>query len=116
MSDTSQGAVPTASEDRPPTTLGTPTIIPASPPPMFRSQTPLTLLICDHKVIRRLLETLLEESGLSINEISRRMGSNPNNLRQYLKGRRSKPSLQWFIRYAELCGARINLEMPEDLR
>jgi hypothetical protein len=56
---------------------------------------------------------ILSKGGLSIGEASRRMGVTTNSIRQYLRGRRNKPSLMWFIRFAELNGARVTIEFPE---
>lgn len=55
---------------------------------------------------------LIQRSGLSIPEVARRMGVTQNAVRQYIVGRRTKPSLIWFIKLAELCGARVQIEFP----
>lgn len=81
--------------------------------PIFKSSTPLTPLVCDERAIARLLATLLSRGGLSTREVARRMGVTPNAVRQYLRGRRNRPSLIWFIKLAELCGARVLVEFPE---
>lgn len=81
--------------------------------PSFRSTSTLTPLVCDERAIGRLLETLIDRAGLSIEEVARRMGvASSNTVRQYLAGRRSKPSLLWFIKLATLCGARVTVEFP----
>lgn len=84
----------------------------ASSMPTFRSTTPLTPLVCDERAIARLLGLLLNKGGLTVEEASRRLGVTPNAVRQYLKGRRNKPSLIWFIRLVELCGGKVTLELP----
>jgi hypothetical protein len=86
--------------------------LPSNQAATFRSSAPLTPLVCDERAISRLLETLLSRSGLSAGEVARRLGISSNAVRQYLRGRRSKPSLIWFIRLAELCGARVTIEFP----
>lgn len=81
--------------------------------PSFRTSSPLTPLVCDERAIGRLLETMLDKAGLSSAEASRRLGyDSPNSVRQYLRGRRKKPSLLWFLKFAALCGAQVSIEFP----
>jgi DNA-binding CsgD family transcriptional regulator len=80
------------------------------------SSTSLTPLVCDERAIARLLSSLISRGGLSIGEVSRRLGVTTNSVRQYLRGRRNKPSLMWFVRFAEICGARVVIEWPERKR
>jgi hypothetical protein len=80
--------------------------------PSYRSTTSITPLVCDERAIMRLLETMLSRGGLSVNEAASRLGVTSNAIRQYLKGRRAKPSLMWFIRLAEVCGAKVTVEWP----
>lgn len=80
---------------------------------VLRGSSPLTPLICDERVIDRLLETLISRSGLSVSELARRLGVTTNAIRQYARGRRTRPSLIWFLRLAELCGARVTIEFPK---
>lgn len=88
-------------------------VIPSSSAlPSFRSHTPLTPLVCDERVIARLLETLISRSGKSLGLLAQELGVTPNAVRQYVRGRRSRPSLIWFIRLAELCGAKVSIEFP----
>lgn len=81
------------------------------PAPRFTS--PLTPLVCDEKAIARLLRVMLRRAGLSIGEASRRLGIDANSISQYLNGRRSRPSLIWFLKIAALCGATVTIEIPE---
>lgn len=78
----------------------------------FHSTSPLTPMVCDRRAITRLLGTLLEKAGISVGEASRRLGMNDQSLRPYLKGRRTKPSLLWFLKYVEACGGRVYIEFP----
>jgi len=90
-----------------------PAIVPTSATiPSFKSTSSLTPLVCDERVITRLLETLISRSGMSIAGAAQRMGVKDASLRQYMRGRRSRPSLQWFIRLAEVCGAKVSIEFP----
>jgi len=50
---------------------------------------------------------------LSVGVIADRLGVTPNAVWQYLKGRRSRPSLQWFIRLVEVCGGKVTIEFPK---
>ena len=79
--------------------------------PLYKSS-PLTPVVCDERVISRLLEILLNRAGLSISEAARRMGNGPNTISQYINKRRCRPSLLWFIKFAELCGAKVTIELP----
>jgi hypothetical protein len=89
------------------------TITPSSSSvPLIRSSAPLTPLVCDERVIQRLLGEIINKGGLTPNEVARRMGVSSNAIRQYLRGRRNRPSLIWFVRLAELCGARVLIEFP----
>lgn len=91
-----------------------PTIVPTSQQiPAIRSQSSLTPVVCDERAIARLLEMLLSKAGLSVHEAARRMGVHTNVIRQYIAGRRSKPSLIWFIKFANLCGASVTISFPE---
>ena len=98
--DTSFTPIPSSGVSR------TPTLAPAS-------ASTITQLICDERAIASLLENLLYRSGLTLNEAARRLGITPSTLRQYTSGRRSRPSLIWFVRFASMCGARISLDLPE---
>jgi hypothetical protein len=71
---------------------------------------PLTPVVCDERAIGRLLELLLSRSGLTVGEAARRMGVTSNTIRQYIAGRRSRPSLIWFVRLAAICDASVSLE------
>lgn len=108
----SLGAPSAPSEDG--TTIREGFILPSnSTASVFRTSSSLTPLVCDERAIARLLETLLSRGGLTIGEASRRMGVTTNTIRQYLRGRRNKPSLIWFIRLADLCGAKVTIEFPK---
>lgn len=68
-------------------------------------------LVCDRRAMVALLEMLKSRSGLSINEIARRMGCSKANVAQYLHGRRSNPNILWFVKYAEICGSVVVVEV-----
>ena len=82
----------------------------------FKPTSTLTPVICDERAISRLLELLLSRGGLTTNEAASRLGINAASLRQYVNGRRGKPSLLWFLKFAALCGARVTIEFPEGSR
>jgi hypothetical protein len=81
--------------------------------PVFRSSSTLTPVICDDRAIATLLELILIRGKVSIHEQARRLGVSPQCIRQYVNGRRSKPSLAWFIRFANTAGAKVTIEFPE---
>ena len=89
------------------------TIVPSNQSlPVFKSSQSLTPVVCDERAIAKLLEQVIHKGGLSIGEASRRLGVTTNTVRQYLHGRRTRPSLQWFIRLCEVCGAKVTVEFP----
>ena len=55
---------------------------------------------------------ILSKGGLSVGEAARRLGVTSNTIRQYLRGRRNKPSLLWFLKLVEISGARVTIEFP----
>jgi hypothetical protein len=75
--------------------------------------TSLTPVVCDERAISRLLGSILSRAGLTTIDIAMKMGVTPQSVRQYLAGRRCRPGLLWFIKFAELAGARVVLEWPE---
>lgn len=77
---------------------------------------PLTPIICDKRAIAGLLESFLDQAGLSKKEAAARLGVDVEAVRQYLNGRRVKPSLLWFIRFVNLCGGRVMVEWPAKAR
>lgn len=77
------------------------------------TSSPITPVICDERAISRLLENLLERAGLTPRDAATRLGlKSANGVRQYLAGRRTKPSLIWFIKFCELCGAQVSITFP----
>src|SRR5574339_435419 len=52
----------------------------------------------------RLLTFLFQHSPVTISSMAAALGVAPQSLRQYLTGRRPKPSLEWFVRFVEKCG------------
>lgn len=89
------------------------TPLPSSSFPSSSPHTSLTPLVCDERAISRLLELLMQRAGFSLNETASRLGVVPNSVRQYVNGRRLRPSLMWFIRFAETCGAKVTIEFPK---
>jgi hypothetical protein len=80
--------------------------------PVVTSSSSLTPLICDERAISSLLGNLLDGSGLTISSAARKLGINSASLRQYINGRRGRPSLLWFLRFAAICGAKVTIEFP----
>jgi hypothetical protein len=81
--------------------------------PFISNSPSLTPLVCDERAISRLLEMILERGGLTAGEAARRLGTNSNNVRQYVAGRRTSPGLMWFLKLAEVAGARVFIEFPK---
>ena len=77
------------------------------------TSSPITPIVCDDRAIARLLETLLERAGLSTRQAATALGfSSSNAVRQYISGRRAKPSLLWFVKFVEMCGGQLYISFP----
>lgn len=112
---TESPGVPAASPEAGPPAEGSiyPVVPSSAIQPTFRQHTSLTPLVCDERAIAKLLETLISRSGKSLGVLSDSLGVTRNAVRQYIRGRRNKPSLIWFVRLAEACGARVSIEFPK---
>lgn len=82
----------------------------------FNHQANLTPVLCDEQAMRKLLELIMRRAGLSVYEIAKRLDIHPNSIRQYVRGRRGRPSLLWFLRFCEVCGAKVTMEFPTKVR
>lgn len=90
-----------------------PVLVPFVGAPMFAaSHASLDRLVNDQKTFAKLLQTIVDRSGLSKREIARRININENGLRQYFNGRRKRPSVWWFIRLCNICGAEVTVKFP----
>lgn len=72
--------------------------------------TSLTPLVCDRRAIARLLGLILEKRGLTVGEAARRLGVRDEAVRQYVTGRRSNPSLEWFAKFCQMAGVKVSIE------
>lgn len=73
----------------------------------------LSRSVVSEQSISGLLDRLLRGAGLSVREAAKRLEMNDESVRQYVRGRRNRPSLSWFIRFVELCGGRVILEFKQ---
>lgn len=73
-------------------------------------------VVNDQRAIGALLDMMRQKAGLSVSELARRMGCTRGNIQQYLYGRKVNPSVRWLVRYAEICGAQLTVEMPTGQR
>jgi hypothetical protein len=90
------------------------TVVPAiNSLPVFRSSASLAPIVSDDRAISGLLDLILNRGHISIHEMARRMGCSPSSVRQYMAGRRCKPSLRWFVKFANIAGAKVTIEFPE---
>lgn len=81
--------------------------------PTSSNLTSLTPLVNDQRAILRLLELILSKADINVPELARRLGVADNCIRQYVSGRRSKPSLQTFLRIAEAAGCKVMIQFPQ---
>ena len=112
LPDSTPGA-PTQEADSANQSLPFVTLPSSSTIPIINHTSPLTPVTCDERVMSRLLELMLNRGGLSIAEAAKRLGFSANNISQYINGRRSHPSLLWFVRFADICGAKVTIEFPK---
>lgn len=85
--------------------------VPSNPSSLY-TPTSLTRVIDDDRAIQRLLEIIIERAGLTGNAAASRLGMTRQSLQPYLNGRRS-PSLKWLLRLCQLCGAEVQIRLPE---
>ena len=86
-----------------------PHVIPSSHLP---SQSNLGAVLLDDRAIIALIEQLMARAGFTQAEVCRRLRIDPTTFNQYRLGRRTRPSLWWMVRLAEVCGAKIYVEFP----
>ena len=86
-----------------------PTPIPSSSQP---TQSSVAVVLNDDRAVMQLIELLLDRAGLSQAEVASRLGIRRQSLNQYRWLRRKRPSIQWFTKLAQACGARIIIEFP----
>jgi DNA-binding XRE family transcriptional regulator len=81
--------------------------------PLHSSHTPLTRVVDDDRAIGRLLDLMISRAGLTLNETANRLGVSRQTLQAYVNGRAPNPSLRWMLRLCSLCGAEIQIKLPE---
>jgi len=81
------------------------------PPITLQSSPAKATVINDGRSIAYLVDLLIARSGVSQKEVARRLGVAPQSLNQYRMKRRARPSAQWLARLAEVCGARLVVEL-----
>lgn len=84
-------------------------ILPAAPQRL--SAPPQSRRIVNQTTIARLLAHFLNNSGGTLSAASQRLGIAPQSLRQYLSGKRSKPSIEWLIRYLAAIDATLTVRL-----
>lgn len=77
------------------------------------SKSSLLPLVNDQRATQRLLELMLIKAGLTVPQAARQLGISDEAVRQYIVGRRAKPSLWWFLRFCQLCNAKVTIEFPK---
>ena len=64
----------------------------------------------------RILQEMRLRSGLTVREVSERMGVTESSVHQYLyrqRGARGTSTVKWLLRYAEACGCGVRVTFPE---
>jgi hypothetical protein len=86
------------------------------PLPSSVAQTPRRTrarVVAHEKTIAPLLKELVKDSGLPLSVVADRLGVRRQTVEQYCEKRMlRKPSLIWFAKLAEVCGASIVVEFP----
>lgn len=71
-------------------------------------------VLADPDALGALTELMLKRSGLTMNELARRVGRTPQSLRQYRDQRRGKGmTVASLVRWASACGCQVVVECPE---
>ena len=74
----------------------------------------LTILLADDRAVSALIDKLLDRANLSEKELAERLGVKPQTVHQYRMSLRKRPSIQWLVKLASACGARITIEFPSN--
>lgn len=85
--------------------------VPSNPASLY-TPTAITRVVDDDRAIQRLLEIIIERAGLTSQAAAERLGMDKRSLYPYIKGQRS-PSLKWLLRLCRLCGAELQVKLPE---
>jgi DNA-binding XRE family transcriptional regulator len=67
----------------------------------------LTPVVNDDRALARLLEVVLARGGFSVRSAAQALGVTDEAVRQYTRGRRSNPSIKWFLNLCQLCGCKV---------
>lgn len=81
--------------------------IPSSFANSISSPATFRVLVPDEAAIVKLLEDLLNASGMSVKAAARNLGVQEMSIRQYTRGRRSNPSVVWLLKFANMCGFEV---------
>lgn len=87
------------------------------PPPSGKHAFPtssvdLVVLLSDDRSISALIDRLLDRANLTESALAERLGITRQTLHQYRMSRRKRPSVQWLVKLAAACGAKIVVELP----
>lgn len=74
--------------------------------------TDLVVLLGDERAISALIDRLLDRANLDEKSLAQRLGIKQQTLHQYRMSRRKRPSIQWLVKLASACGAKIVVEFP----
>lgn len=86
--------------------------LPSSRPLPVYPTSNLLPVLNDDRAVAGLLEMLLRHARLTPNDAAKQLGIHPSSVKCYLAGRRSRPSIQWFVRFVNLCGGVVRIEFP----
>ena len=74
-------------------------------------QSSFTPLVGDQRAINRLLESIIHRAGKTVAGVAKELGTSPNNVSQYINGRRA-PGLMWFLKVCAICGVAVKIDLP----
>jgi len=72
------------------------------------------ILTLDSASIVEALNAALYSSGLIQAEVAKRLGIRGQSIDQYRRNVKSNPSVKWLIRYLQVCGAKLVVELPHE--
>lgn len=72
------------------------------------------IMLPDPGAIAIVVDALRKASGITNRNLAMAMGVRMGGIHKYFgKGRSRKPGLEWFIRFATACGAKVVVEFPD---
>jgi hypothetical protein len=76
----------------------------------FSITSTLLPVVNDRRAMLKLLGFLLRKSNRSAADVAESMGIQASCVQQYMRGKRPKMGLEWFLRFVQACGGKVRIE------